>query len=402
MRTSWQVTLALVFAALLPAAASAAAVQDSATAPDGLTIAYDVRGEGDVALVFVHCWACDRTYWSGQLDVLSDRYRVVSLDLGGHGQSGAERVAWTLAGLAGDVVAVVDALQLQRIVLVGHSMGGPVSLMAAGQLGDRVAGVVVVDTLHDLEAEVPDEAIESFAASFEKDFAGAMEGAVRSRFGDAADGVVADGIVERAVTAHPVVAVALMRDFRGFDPVALVTGLDCPIRAINASPRGEGDPVTAVETNRKHCDFDAVEIEGVGHFLQLEKPDEVNQHLAELLEGILQPEEPDATDRPAVGGVIGAALPIPEVAVSDVVWRTNPPPKYPARAKRKGQTGEVVLHAVFGADGAPIQIDAVEGPDIFVPFAVRAVEQWRAEPVRDEQGSLRGFRLTIRLMFTLD
>ncbi|NIS33422.1 MAG: alpha/beta hydrolase, partial [Actinobacteria bacterium] len=51
----------------------------------GLTLHYDTRGSGDTALVFVHCWACDRAYWREQLDVFADRYRVVSLDLGGHG-----------------------------------------------------------------------------------------------------------------------------------------------------------------------------------------------------------------------------------------------------------------------------------------------------------------------------
>jgi len=56
-----------------------------ARAVDGLDIAFDVRGHGETALVFVHCWACDRTFWREQLDAFADRYRVVLLDFGGHG-----------------------------------------------------------------------------------------------------------------------------------------------------------------------------------------------------------------------------------------------------------------------------------------------------------------------------
>ncbi len=277
--------LALVIGAWAAGAEESGATRATASAPDGLPIAYDVRGAGETALVFVHCWACERGFFRDQLDALAGEHLVVSLDLGGHGESGTGREAWTIEGLAGDVTAVADALALDSMVLVGHSMGGPVSLYAARTLGERVRGVILLDTLHDVEAEVPDEAVEKFARSFEDDFAGTMRGATQPRFADP-DSETARWVVERACAANPEVAVALMRDFVGFDPVPLVEGVEVPIRAINAAPTAEGGQVTAVETNREHCDFDAVLVEGVGHFLQLEKPDVVNQHLRSLVQEI--------------------------------------------------------------------------------------------------------------------
>ncbi len=121
-------------------------VTDIARAPDGLPIVYDVRGGGETSLVFIHCWCCDRAFWREQLDEFADEYRVVALDLGGHGASGAEREPWTVASLAGDVEAVVKQLKLRRVILIGHSMGGPVALLAAGRMPQRVIGVVAVDT----------------------------------------------------------------------------------------------------------------------------------------------------------------------------------------------------------------------------------------------------------------
>ena len=101
-------------------------------------IHYDVHGQGDRALVFVHCWSCDtRTYWQNQVDEFAKDFRVVTVDLGGHGQSGMNRKEWTMAAFGADVAAVVNKLDLKNIVLVGHSMGGPVCLEAARRLQGR-------------------------------------------------------------------------------------------------------------------------------------------------------------------------------------------------------------------------------------------------------------------------
>ena len=66
-------------------------VKDVATSPDGIPIAFEVDGSGDHALVFVHGWSCDRSYWAKQLPAFETRYRVVAMDLAGHGESGSGR-----------------------------------------------------------------------------------------------------------------------------------------------------------------------------------------------------------------------------------------------------------------------------------------------------------------------
>jgi pimeloyl-ACP methyl ester carboxylesterase len=145
-------------------------VTAKARAADGVAVAYDVRGQGDMALVFIHGWACDRSFWREQLDVFAEDYRVVALDLGGHGESGADREAWSMTTLGGDVQAVVENLNLERVVLVGHSMGGVVALEAARLMPQRVVGIVGVDTLHDAEVEYSPELAREAVALFRADF----------------------------------------------------------------------------------------------------------------------------------------------------------------------------------------------------------------------------------------
>jgi pimeloyl-ACP methyl ester carboxylesterase len=106
---------------------------------DGVEIAYATHGAGAgeaPAVVLVHGWAGNRTYWDHQVNYLADRNFVIAVDLGGHGASGLGRGEWNLAAFGDDVLAVVDDVGAQ-IALVGHSMGGDAIVHAARRLGDR-------------------------------------------------------------------------------------------------------------------------------------------------------------------------------------------------------------------------------------------------------------------------
>jgi pimeloyl-ACP methyl ester carboxylesterase len=266
---------------LLVALASIAGVRTgSVAARDGVRIVYDVRGSGDTTLLFVHCWSCDRSFWKNQVDVFADRYQVVTLDLGGHGESGKNRKSWTVLGLAGDVQAVADELKLKRIILVGHSMGGPVVLEAARLLHGRVIGVVAVDTLHNAEQQITPQMLQPIADKLEADFAGTMGGVMGSMFAKDSDPAVREWVEKKAKAADPAVAVALMRDFANIDLKKLFVSAGVPIRGINAKPPGA--PPTNFEGNRKYADYDAVVMDNVGHFIQLERPKEFNEHLTKF------------------------------------------------------------------------------------------------------------------------
>jgi len=87
--------------------------------------------------------------------VFAADYKVVTLDQAGHGESGKDRKAWTVESLAGDVESVVKDLGLKRVILVGHSMGGPVALLAAKRMPGTVVAVIGIDTLQDAEFKQP-------------------------------------------------------------------------------------------------------------------------------------------------------------------------------------------------------------------------------------------------------
>jgi SAM-dependent methyltransferase/acyl carrier protein/predicted alpha/beta hydrolase family esterase len=117
---------------------------------DNVSICYEVQGHASPALVFVHGLGCNRTYWDKQVEYFSASHQIVTIDLPGHGDSGLNRDQWTIKAFGKDVVSVIEYLGLNSIILIGHSMGGPVIVEAASYLEKQLIGSVGVDTFHNL------------------------------------------------------------------------------------------------------------------------------------------------------------------------------------------------------------------------------------------------------------
>jgi len=259
----------------------------TAIAPDGVSIAYTVSGSGSPALVFVHGWMGDQTYWTDQAAAFSDDHTVVTIDLAGHGASGMDREGWPLMAFGADVEVVVKALDLDPVILVGHSMGGPVVLEAARLMPDRVIGVVGVDTLQDADFKYDPEEVAPFLAEFESDFPGRCRGLVTSMFLEEADPALVERIAADMSSGPPEIGIALLRGYIANDATAAFTAVpaEIPIRCINSTMYA-----TNVEANRAyHEDFEVITMEDVGHFLMIEQSQEFNALLRQIIADLNQP-----------------------------------------------------------------------------------------------------------------
>src|SRR5216683_1661132 len=258
-------------------------VKKTFRADDGLEIVGEVRGQGDTALVFLHGWCGDREYWKHQVEVFAADYRVVAIDQAGHGESGKGRKAWTADGLAGDVETVVKALGLKRVILVGHSMAGWVALLAAKRMPGTVVAVIGVDTLQNAEFKLPEEVKKPIFDGVEKDFKRTVRATFDGQLPEKTDAEVKEWLKTKAEGQDPKMALALMRDLLALDTRKLLKEAKVPVRCINSAGGYKSFTPTAVETNKKYADFGAVTIDGVGHYPMLEKPDEFNRKLLDVL-----------------------------------------------------------------------------------------------------------------------
>jgi sigma-B regulation protein RsbQ len=254
--------------------------RSTVNAADGVPIHYAVQGKGDTALVFVHCWACDRTYWDSQVSEFAKNYRVVTIDLPGHGQSGQGRKSWSIPSFAEDVKTVVTKLDLKRVVLIGSSMGGPISLEAARVMPDRVVAVVPVDSMLNVEQKVPPDQLDAVMKQMQADYKGTVTSLTNQFFfSPSTPAPVKERVLRDATARPPEMAIAIMRGILTHDSVPTLRETKIAVHAIN----GDRAP-TNLEANRKYApQFDTSIIKGSGHYPMLENPAGFNQALAEIL-----------------------------------------------------------------------------------------------------------------------
>lgn len=248
---------------------------------DGVPVAYEAHGTGTPALVFVHGWSCDRSYWSAQLERFSRSFRVVAVDLAGHGESGFGREAWTIESFGGDVAAVVEALGLDRVILIGHSMGGDVNMDAARRLPGRVDGLIWVDTYARLGSPRNLEEVQEFVAPFRADFEEAVRTFVRrTLFRPGVDQNLVEWVAKDMSAAPREVALqSIVSSLTvGREVTVALEELKLSVVAINPE-----EPPTDVESMERHG-VDVVLMSGVSHFLMMEDPEGFNTLLMEVVE----------------------------------------------------------------------------------------------------------------------
>ena len=249
-----------------------------AIAPDGVHVQYRVYGSGEPALVFIHGWSCDSNYWREQIPAFKRKYTLVMVDLAGHGGTDGNRTDWTIARFGQDVATALSAVPNKQVILVGHSMGGPVAIEAARLLGGRAIGIIGVDTFKSIGAPAPSKAqVDAIIKPFEADFIGQTRSLVADHlFVKGANPQLAQKIAYDMSLSSPRVAVPAMRAVLEYDFREPLKDISVPIVAINSDL---GEPVNETRIRKVLPKFRAVTLVGDGHFLMMEDPGRFNPAL---------------------------------------------------------------------------------------------------------------------------
>jgi len=249
-------------------------------------IKYQITGQGDTLLFFVHGWNINQTYWAQQVQYFADRYRVATIDLPGHGSSGSERKNWTPESYAKDLRSVIERENLENVVLIGHSMSGDITLQTALMLPEKIVGLVGVDNYQNIDFEMNDEMrfqLSDVINAFEDDYVNTTEGFARQfLLQKTASEDIKTLVISDYKNADPNIAIPVLKHtFPSFARIKeKLPQLHIPLQLISCT-RGE----TNEETLKKLCPkgVNIRYIDGSGHFPMIEKPEEFNRTLEELL-----------------------------------------------------------------------------------------------------------------------
>ena len=139
------IALLIASAAALPAGSFSETGASRTTQVDGGKVHYTEWGAGENALLFVHGWSCDETFWAAQAPALGAKFHVITIDLPGHGQSDKPQVPYTMDLYARAIDTILADAKVKAATLVGHSNGTPVIRQFYRKFPEKTRALVIVE-----------------------------------------------------------------------------------------------------------------------------------------------------------------------------------------------------------------------------------------------------------------
>jgi sigma-B regulation protein RsbQ len=253
----------------------------SAATIDGIQLHSSISGKGSKTVMLVHGWTCDGTSWQSQVPELSKNFRVITLDLPGHGQSGSSKDGTLSMDLfARAIEAVRVEAKVDRMTLVGHSMGTPVIIQYARMYPQHVAAMVFVDGLVTTpqNPKAPSFTAEQFSGP---EGLKMREGMIRGMFSSLTTQEMQKHILSMMLGAPASTAAGAMKAI--MDPAIWKEGvITKPVLGIYADQTSLRSNPESMKTRFPNLEY--VKMPGTGHFLMIEKPQEFNQLLKSFLD----------------------------------------------------------------------------------------------------------------------
>jgi len=252
---------------------------------NNVKIAYTDTKAGDTTLLFVHGWCINKTYWQNQVNFFKNKYRVVTMDLPGFGESGKNRNTWNSAAFGKDVSEVIKQLGLKNVILIGHSMAGDIILQAALNTPKAIIGLVGVDNFKSVgvggtpskqDSLAYQKAIDSLKHDFRRI---AFEYFNHDLFSKTTSASIKARVLNDVAHSDSTIAAACMEQ----DDFAEATALLKIKRKLNLI-NSDVTPTNTSGMKAKGIPFQVWYINGSGHFPMVEHPSEFNNSLFQVIQ----------------------------------------------------------------------------------------------------------------------
>ncbi|NAS13713.1 alpha/beta fold hydrolase [Poritiphilus flavus] len=253
---------------------------------NGENLVYYDSEKGDTTLLFIHGAFINKEYWNEQLSHFSKTYRVLAVDLAGHGNSSHYRTDWTVQEYGRDISEFIKKLSLRNVVLIGHSFGSDVMLETVALDPAQIIGLIEVDHMKSVGVEVPQETIEHLIANLRTDFANTCEQFARQALlSEGTDPGLVARLLKDYREMNPEVGIPLIENTFTYTKreTELLRGLNLKLHLIHVDYMP-----TSEENLRKYLagNYQLHKISGSCHYPMLENPIEFNVLLEQILSTI--------------------------------------------------------------------------------------------------------------------
>lgn len=260
---------------------------------NGIEMAYTDQGPDmgpkGLPVVFLHAFPLNKSMWEPQIQALADRFRVITLDLRGHGESSAPLWRYTMKQFADDVKGLLDHLAIRQAVLIGLSMGGYVLFAFYRQYADRVKALVLADTRAGTDTPEGKAGRYAMAQAAYKEGLSTVEEAMLPRLLSPAALQEKPALVEEVaafIRSTPLSGIVgdLMAMSDRSDAIPLLPQIRCPTLVIVGDQDQATPPHEAKLMVEKIPGARLEVIPGAGHLANLEQPEAFNKAVSAFLE----------------------------------------------------------------------------------------------------------------------
>lgn len=245
---------------------------------DDIELYYELHGKGD-PIIFIHGWADDCSVWNHYIESFARKYKVIVYDHRGHGRSDKPEGNYSIKTLANDLYALTRKLDLGKVTLVGHSMGGMTALVFALDYPNELSKLVLVGTLAKMPVSNRIFGIMRYIIPY-KTF---IRLAVKSGYYEPSEQLIKRSI-DMAMNMSKYAAYECLKEMtQHYDIRREVSNIEVPTLII-VGEKDKNTPITLSQYLNKEIKGSILQvIANSGHNVMVEKPNEFGQALENFI-----------------------------------------------------------------------------------------------------------------------
>ena len=256
---------------------------------NGINVSYLEEGlVGGIPVIFIHGFPFKKEMWEKQLSALNETHRCIAYDVRGHGDSERGAAQFSIPQFADDLFFFMDALKIEKALLVGLSMGGYIALHAIQQQPQRIAGLILCDTQCAADSDEAREKRKKTIAFIQKNGLSVYaEESLKNLFAPASFNDKKDEVsfIKDTILKTPAenICFTLQALADRKETCSSLEQINVPVSILVGREDKITSPELAIKMQTLIKDSSLHIIEGAGHLSNLENPEEFNTHMKTFL-----------------------------------------------------------------------------------------------------------------------